>query len=121
MFKVGDKVICIDISGIERYLSLNKIYTVSKVADYSEHIYLEEYPGDFWIADRFHLATSDNTPPKSNVDEDFYYIWPKSPYPTPWIPSEPTTVSTLPPMHNCECGVDSVGGGRHSTWCPKHV
>ncbi len=20
----------------------------------------------------------------------------------------------------CECGVDSVGGGRHSMWCPKH-
>lgn len=20
----------------------------------------------------------------------------------------------------CECGVDSIGGGKHSTWCPKH-
>lgn len=21
---------------------------------------------------------------------------------------------------NCECGIDSVGGGLHSSWCPKH-
>ncbi len=23
------------------------------------------------------------------------------------------------PMPKCECGVDTVGSGKHSTWCPK--
>lgn len=29
----------------------------------------------------------------------------------------PTSPQVIP---NCECGVDSIGGGKHSTWCPKH-
>lgn len=26
-----------------------------------------------------------------------------------------------PHMSKCECGVDTVGAGLHSTWCPKHL
>lgn len=33
----------------------------------------------------------------------------------PYIESSPS------PNHKCECGVDSIGGGKHSSYCPKSL
>jgi len=42
--------------------------------------------------------------------------------PAPIHISCPVPHSEEPPVFlpKCECGVDSIGGGNHSTWCPKH-
>jgi hypothetical protein len=53
-------------------------------------------------------------------DED----WPKE---TWWIPCDgdgpelPRGIRTVINEVKCTCGVDAVGQGRHSDWCPKYT
>lgn len=73
MFKVGDKVRCIEEGGNRDFKIKNgKIYTISEIGSALDSglIYLKEHPlpGSGWYAKRFELVTEEKnvTPKKSN-------------------------------------------------------
>ena len=60
MFKVGDKVICIDdkdypAATVANPPELNKVYTVKGIHSSLSYLYLEEV-GSFWLIKRFKLV-----------------------------------------------------------------
>lgn len=57
MFKVGDKVICIDNSGVEKTLKIGEIYTVSAISVFG--IKLKEFAEyGAWMEIRFRPANA---------------------------------------------------------------
>lgn len=60
MFKVGDKVRCIDNSGVYQWLTKNNIYTVSSVANGSVRVNNQAGP---WFSHRFELVKEEEVKP----------------------------------------------------------
>lgn len=63
MFKVGDKVVCIDNSFRKEFLELNRVYKVINVIPYVDNSYglrLENVHGGSHNYDRFKLALKNN-------------------------------------------------------------
>lgn len=131
MFKVTDKIRCINPSPTDG-LYIDQIYTVwqcnphFKLGDSPvfETIQVVEIASHcWWSCDRFILESTSPIKDSTLVVQNGAGL-------TAWLPAE-TTLDELMfgmnkaayPQHifKCECGVDSLGGGQHSDYCPKYT
>lgn len=134
LFKLGDRVKVIDMSSV-RYEQEGTIVGISSILT------------TFYI--EFDNNKGCGTPCDVSILKYIPHVFTASSPPTQrsgfttWLP-DPTAIknhfdnindaakhkgfyndsilSQLQPLipTKCECGVDSVGGSKHSTWCPKH-
>jgi hypothetical protein len=117
-FKVGDKIRCIN--DYLPDLIFGEVYTVAQYSpnyDASlimmfDTIKLVETGTNWWSETRFEL---ESTPQP-------YRPVPFSGQQLDLLPFTSEMMPTCPIIHGlktCECGVDSIGGGKHSSYCPK--
>ncbi len=129
MFKPGDKVICCDDKGT--ILILHKEYEVL-VASWAlpvPYVTVTEHPSNKYDITRFTVTSQQlplpTLPPNmpigtggsgSNTMENW------SCTPIIHYPSKSATIkefNACPIIAKCECGTDKIGGGKHSSYCPK--
>jgi hypothetical protein len=145
MFKLGDKVRVIRGLNLGT-LTVGEIYTVLAVWD--DVISLLEFGPGGWYKDRFELVsmadpgighmhaqqqTSQNGPVHQQQQHAFNRLPSVNPYEALANQIHGIPAAMLPmgigaiisdnndPMFNhpkCECGTASVGGNKHSDWCP---
>lgn len=129
MFKIGDKVKCVD-PGFGGYLNIDTVYTVVTV--FCGLLQVNTIDNcSFYSPTRFILAIQDDSGDKDPKSPWCNITFPKTlpagiynPPPEPadlfskaltdeqlWLTPEFTP--------KCECGVDKVGSGLHSDYCPK--
>lgn len=125
MFKKGDRVRCINTLCATSPPTEGFLYTVLGI-DILGYVILVEIAGT-WDQSRFELVASANqqqaarAPLPRLTTHNFGSIL--GPDPIMELPSiqVPFTNEYMGlPQAKCECGVDSVGGNKHSDWCPKH-
>lgn len=132
MFKSGDIVRCIDgvnYGGLK--VVTGNIYTVlGRNISTTNEINLEETPDNSWLATRFELVSPAKTTENLSLPTVAIRPFPLTISDT-WLDSQLEFIritdemmqsDRIIPNHStkCECGVDAIGGGKHSSWCPKH-
>lgn len=107
MFDVGDTVRCINADQSDDKLAVGVCYVVLSITLYE--IGLKGVDG-YWDYTRFEPASLPQGLRSGSAISlhDLY--------------SNGALIEQLIPIAKvkCECGVDSIGGGRHSDYCPKH-
>lgn len=123
MFKIDDRVRCIDDKGISN-LVLGETYTVLRFCQDCVMLYSSVA---WYDANRFVLATSSNSNlptgvsiARSSVVTDVagdIVTWGNALEKV----YNNSTASAVFPEYKCECGTDKIGGGKHSDYCPKYM
>lgn len=110
-FKIGDKVIFKDKNGVQSAAEVVSGPHASMYATYDAYYEI--------------CLDSDKTlrhAPESRISYPFVALSTSPSYAMDGIEIDEDDLYGLDAMQSqlkCECGSDSVGGGRHSTWCPK--
>ncbi len=68
MFKVGDKVVCVDSDDTEDMIKKGETYAVSALSSSMQYVELNGKLGQFWRIDRFKLYTVEITQPTTTTN-----------------------------------------------------
>ncbi len=125
MFKVGDKVICVD-SDPFVYLINGEIYTISdiKLTGNGIEVVLRELPHKgSWRDSRFILA---NSQPQGTVYNPIIGKPTGADYETSIAKVQEELIAmgaklNYGKIRKCECGSHKVGSDKHSDWCELYV
>lgn len=140
-FKTGDLVKCIFANHqFASFLVIGGVYTVKEIGIHPNTIRLMEDNGSTsWDSTRFEPY---DPPSLSGLQawlpaiapQTHHTFWPTT-VAGSWTDTDKSLASLIPsPGSNlgqqyvpvvhinarCECGVDSIGGGKHSNYCPKY-